>query len=375
MNNTGKCIIEDIKPYPSANGKPGNEYMYCFGHSMNILAFHCPVFDNPTTFEILKAGWSFWYFPKKNDFRHAFTGHRFFYNLHVLFGVSTEKLYCSDTPTFWQLLKDRIITKRPLLLWLAGVPKQDNWDHTTFVACGVDFDQKAVLLLSNGLNAMGWMPVEEVGKRVVSDKIFYFNIPDQCKIPSKKDVAHLLLEKVKNNFWVEDILYQWEKKLQIIIRRISRQIRKCSLQTPFREAPPPGTICGPIGISKLARDLPEWHIKNEGITEHIARNFCREIMMLRQERAVFISLLSWISIREVDLLHIQEKWADLSNLWKQVAMAFSKIFMTDKHDVIFEIKHLLENIAENEKSILLCIQELLTKHLTCDTLAEQPNLI
>ena len=165
-------VIDRVKPYPGPDGTAGNQYMFCIGHVMNILAYHAPLFKNIQTFELLKLGWSFWHFPASNSFRHAYTRGRVFHNLRELFNIRIEPITCKTPSQFRKRATILIQNNRPLLLWISAKNRNsysdDGSDHATYVGCGIDDAQDAILMVSNGARPFQWMPIGFVGSHLKS---------------------------------------------------------------------------------------------------------------------------------------------------------------------------------------------------------------
>ena len=351
-----KHIIEGVKFYSEPEGKPGQQYMFCMGHTMNILAFHCSLFEDLRTFELLKAGWSFWYSPKTGNFRHAYARSRFFFNLKTLFGVEIEALSCADPSQFRDLSHYHICSDRPLLLWICLTPRKDDSDdgsdHMVFVGFGVDFNHDAVLLMNNRDHKLIWAPIEDIGYKFAHHRVHDFHVPGNCRMPEEDVVADLLRNKIESNF-------QSSGKLPYL-KRYAERLFETTHRISYREQPPAGTLCGPAGIHAMADGLALWYEDDTEWVRKRAHYACCEIMKLRYERTTFVSLVSALStVNKRMVQDISAFWERMTESWKKGARLFSKVYMSDKKNSIVEIQEHLHFVAEEEKQILWMLRDVL----------------
>ncbi len=348
-------IIQDIEPYPPADGSPGNDYMYCIGHAMNILAYHCPIFKDVYTFELLKASWSFWYNVRTKKIRQAYTRGRFFFNAAYLFNVHIETIPCRNADEFWSEPLLRIKDNRPLLIWatLAEHQQQDTSDdgrHTTFVGCGINREKGSVLLLSNRAG-LGWAPVEDISIRLVHNRMQDLYIPEDCHLPSADVIKRLLKIKINNNY-KNGLCYKIRRYLKKRVFELGRNIS-------YDDRPPLGVVCGPEGIEAFATDLLSWKYDADKSHQKV-RNIYENLLILKKERSIFFSiLLKSTSKKNIKSLQEWQKKIDVS--WKLIARRFATLMILNQrsHSHIFEIHSELCCLAEQERECLTFFRTLL----------------
>lgn len=345
-----------VKPYPGADGTAGNQYMFCIGHVMNILAYHAPLFENIQTFELLKLGWSFWHFPASNSFRHAFTRGRVFHNLRELFNVRIESVTCKTPAEFRKHASILIQNKRPLLLWVAAKNRSsysdDGSDHTTYVGCGIDDVRDAILVVSNGARTFQWLPIELVGSHLAHKQFQDFHVPERCHIPETKTLIRLMKKKVENN------LYSAKKPTRLIQKVYWKYLRNQS----SRDLPPLSVISGPKGIRSFADNLPLWAQESPDVLERRARKACSEALMLNQERSEFMTFCSGLKVGGCtsDLHKIEQQWYSISKQWKLIARLFTRIYMTKDDKPLSDLQYQFLRIADDEEQILRSIYRMLS---------------
>ncbi len=345
-----------VKPYPGPDGTAGNQYMFCIGHVMNILAYHAPLFENIQTFELLKLGWSFWYFPASNSFRHAFTRGRVFHNLRELFNVRIESVNCKTPAEFRKRASILIQNKRPLLLWIAAKNRSsysdDGSDHTTYIGCGIDDVRDAILVMSNGARTFRCLPIELVGSHLAHKQFQDFHVPEGCHIPETKTLIRLMKKKVENN------LYSVKKPTRFIQKIYWKYLRN----QPTRALLPLSVISGPKGIRSFADNLPLWAQESLDVLERRARKACSEALMLNQERSEFITVCSGLQVRGCasDLQEIEQQWHSISKQWKLIARLFTRIYMTKDDKPLSDLRDQFLRIADDEEQILRSIYRILS---------------
>lgn len=348
-------VIDRVKPYPGPDGTAGNKYMFCIGHVMNILAYHAPFFENLQTFELLKLGWSFWHFPTSNTFRHAYTRGRVFHNLRELFNVRIEPIICSTPSEFRKHITILIQNNRPLLLWIAAKNRNsysdDGSDHATYVGCGIDDMQDAILMVSNGAQSFQWMPIEFVGNHLAHKQFHDFHVPEGCHIPETKTLIRLLKSKVENN------LYSYRKPTRLIQKVYWKYLRN----QPSQDLPPLSVISGLKGIRSFADNLPLWAQESPDVLERRARKACSEALMLNQERSEFMAVCSGLQVKGCasDLHKIERQWQSISKQWKLIARSFTRIYMTKDDKILTDLQDQFLCIADDEEQILGSIYRIL----------------
>ena len=348
-------VIDRVKPYPGPDGTAGNQYMFCIGHVMNILAYHAALFENIQTFELLKLGWSFWFFPASNSFRHAYTRGRVFHNLRELFNIRIEPITCKTPSQFRKRASILIQNKRPLLLWITGKNRNnysdDGSDHATYVGCGIDDARDTILMVSNGARSFQWMPIGFVGSHLAHKQFHDFHVPESCRIPETKTLIQLLKNKVENN------LYLYKKPKRLIQKVYWKYLRN----QPIRDLPPLSVISGPKGIRSFAADLPLWIPESPDVLERWARKACSEVLMLNQERSEFMTVCSGIKMKGCasDLHRIERQWQSISKQWKLIARSFTKIYMTKDDKTLSDLQNQFLRIADDEEQILRSIYRML----------------
>ena len=349
-------VIDRVKPYPGPDGTAGNKYMFCIGHVMNILAYHAPIFENLQTFELLKLGWSFWHFPASNTFRHAYTRGRVFHNLRELFNVRIEPIICSTPSEFRKHVTILIQNNRPLLLWIAAKNRNsysdDGSDHATYVGCGIDDVQDAILMVSNGARPFQWMPIGFVGSHLAHKQFHDFHVPEDCCIPETETLIRLLKNKVEQN------LYSSKKPKRLIQKVYWKYLRN----QPTRDLPPLSVISGPKGIRSFAGNLPLWIQESPDVLERRARKACSEALMLNQERSEFMAVCSNLKVGGCtsDLHKIEHQWQSISKQWKLTARSFTRIYMTKDDKTLTDLQDQFLRIADEEERILRLIYRMLS---------------
>ena len=349
-------IIKNVKPYPGPDGTAGNQYMFCIGHVMNILAYHAPLFENIQTFELLKLGWSFWHFPTSNSFRHAYTRGRVFHNLRELFNIRIEPITCTTPSEFRKRATSLIQNNRPLLLWIAAKNRNsysdDGSDHATYVGCGIDDAKDAILMVSNGAQPFQWMPIGFVGSHLAHKQFHDFHVPEDCRIPETKTLIRLLKSKVEHN------LYSHRKPKRLIQKVYWRYLRN----QPTRDSPPLSVICGPKGIRSFADNLPLWAQESPDVLERRARKACSEALMLNEERSEFMAVYSGLQVKGCpsDLHEIENQWQSISKQWMLIARAFTRIYMTKNDKTLADLQDQFLRIADEEEQILRSIHRMLS---------------
>ena len=348
-------VIDRVKPYPGPDGTAGNQYMFCIGHVMNILAYHAPLFENIQTFELLKLGWSFWHFPASSTFRHAYTRGRVFHNLREFFNVRIEPITCKTPSQFRKHASILIQNKRPLLLWIAAKNRNsysdDGSDHATYVGCGIDDARDAILMVSNGARPFQWMPIGFVGNHLAHKQFHDFHVPKDCRIPETETLIRLLKNKVEQN------LYSYRKPKRLIQKVYWKYLRN----QPTRDLPPLSVISGPKGIRSFADDLPLWAQKSPDVLERRARKACSEALMLNQERSEFMAVCSGLQVKGCasDLHKIECQWQSISKQWKLIARSFTRIYMTKDDKTLLDLQDQFLRIADEEEQILRSIYRIL----------------
>lgn len=349
-------VIDRVKPYPGPDGTAGNQYMFCIGHVMNILAYHAPLFENIQTFELLKLGWSFWHFPASNTFRHAYTRGRVFHNLRELFNIRIESITCKTPSQFRKRATSLIQNKRPLLLWIAAKNRNnysdDGSDHATYVGCGIDDVQDAILMVSNGTRPFQWMPIGFVGSHLAHKQFHDFHVPEDCCIPETKALIRLLKKKVEQN------LYSSGKSKRLIQKVYWRYLRNQS----SRDLPPLSVISGPKGIRSFADNISLWARESPDVLERRARKACSEALMLNEERSEFMTVCSDLKVggRASGLHKIERQWHSISNQWKLIARSFTRIYMTKDDKTLTDLQDQFLRIADDEEQILRSIHKILS---------------
>lgn len=348
-------VIDRVKPYPGPDGTAGNQYMFCIGHVMNILAYHDRLFENIQTFELLKLGWSFWHFPASNSFRHAYTRGRVFQNLRELFNIRIEPITCKTPAEFRKCATVLIQNKRPLLLWIAEKNRNsysdDGSDHATYVGCGIDDAQDAIMMVSNGARSFQWMPIGFVGSHLAHNQFHDFHVPESCHIPETKTLIRLMKKKVENN------LYPAKKPKRLIQKVYWKYLRN----QPIRDLLPLSVISGPKGIRSFADNLSLWAQESPDVLERRARKAGSEALMLNQERLEFMAVCSDLKVGgcTFDLHKIEQQWHSISKQWKIIARLFTRIYMTKNDKTLSDLQDQFLCIADKEEQILRSIYRIL----------------
>lgn len=362
-------IIEGVRPYAGAQGRAGKGYMSCIGEAMNVLAFQCPLFEDARIFNLLKVGWSAWYSPRTGEIFHAYVRNRFFYNLKILFNLQVETICCRGLSGLRNLLRRRIYDDHPLFLWINGMPILRGEEisfiggsssHMTFVCYGIDDNRDSVLLLNNHSGILGWAPMEVIGKRLDQNIVYDIPILSDCTVPIKSTVNNLLLEKVRSNFRTFSFFYGIERYL---LRTFQNKAKRT-----YKDLPRIGMICGPEGIRTFADKIQSWNSEFDEAVQNVARRTCRQIMLLREEREIFFSILDNLPSyqdEEISFQTILSYSKELSKSWKVIAKLMSKIYMAAGGYAIAEIQERLYQVANQEVQILKMLRDFL-KHKSLD---------
>ena len=339
--------------------------MICSGAFMSMLAFHDRLFADSRIYDLLRAGWNSWYYPKKREVRTANARSSFLKNLQSLFNVSARISSYQGAKHFRSFLQQHYDEKRPLYMSVYGNPivKGDEITfakyrplHFTFVAHGLDMRRDRVFLLSNQLGCARWASIREVESGIQRHNgIIELVVPSSCKFPTRCTIRNFLLDKINGDLIPRSVFYN----LRYFVRRLAKST---VYNNGFFDLAPYGAISGPRAMIALARDLSTLFETSTQDVKPYSRQMCRNVLALREQRRIFLGILLDPSLyrgSEIVCQDIESRWRTLEEAWRLVAKSFARVYMSNAKATAAEIQCRLDDIVAKEQRILACIREYL----------------
>ncbi len=334
-----RYFVKGIRRHPiREESRPNYRFRYCIYPAMSILRFYSHIFDDVRTYDLMRAGWSSWYVPRKVSISVSFLS-QCYLNIEVLFGATVKSHLCPGPDELRELMYDRVCNNRPLFLFIKGDPKKmgdeirvtSGTQHITFAGIGIDSVQDSVLLVNNFRQlGKGWCPIEDIGHRILSNLVDEIYVSSDCTMPSVDVLSNHLLIQVISNFDDNPVQYG---------------------EVPVRDVPETEMICGFKGIHAFA-EHPSFHRESMSVEETAAQGITVGLLMNRQERSLFISIFEDFISSTYDphtFRNIMAYWNELSQSWLIAAKLSKRLEMTENGNVISKFRDILHSIGEKEK--------------------------